>query len=236
MKKAVFLDRDGTLIRNQHYGCDPDSIELLEGVPEGLGLLKGAGYSLVVVTNQSGIARGYFTEEQLRLMHRRLGELLEEQGAGIDGWYYCPHHPEGVVPEYAVACDCRKPGSGMVVRASAELGIDPSVSWLIGDILDDVEAGKRAGTRTVLLDVGAEGEPDRPERSPDYVARSFLEAVRYILTSDQRDAGRGTGPRRHSEPGDRAAGQSALPYVLRQPGRQSVPPHVLRQPGGRSRG
>lgn len=184
MRKAVFLDRDGTLIRNHHYGCDPNGIELLEGVPEGLGLLKRAGYALVVVTNQSGIARGFFTEKDLEEMHRRLGRLLEQRGAGIDGWYYCPHHPEGVVPEYSRVCDCRKPRSGMVLRACSEMGLDASASWILGDILDDVEAGKRVGTRAVLLDVGTEGEPDRPERTPEYVARHFLEAAQYIWAED----------------------------------------------------
>ncbi|MHB1161335.1 MAG: D-glycero-alpha-D-manno-heptose-1,7-bisphosphate 7-phosphatase [Chloroflexota bacterium] len=195
MRRAVFLDRDGTLIRNHHYGCDPDGIELLEGVHEGLGLLKRAGYLLIVVTNQSGIARGFFTEEQLAAMHRRLGELLEARGVAVDGWYYCPHHPEGVVPEYARVCECRKPAPGMVLRGCADYDVDPAASWLIGDIQDDVEAGKRVGARAILVDMGTEDEPDRPERTPDYVARSFLEAVRHILESES-DAGRGLVPRR----------------------------------------
>jgi D-glycero-D-manno-heptose 1,7-bisphosphate phosphatase len=158
----------------------------LEGVPKGLRLLKRAGYYLVLVTNQSGIARGFFTEGQLAAMHRRLGAVLEEQGVGIDGWYYCPHHPDGVVPEYSVTCDCRKPRPGLVLRACSDLGLDPSASWMVGDILDDVETGKRAGTRAVLLDVGTEGEPDRPERTPDHVALGFLDAVRYILAAPER--------------------------------------------------
>ncbi len=218
MRKAVFLDRDGTLIRNRHYGCDPDAIELLEGVSEGLGLLKMSGFLLVVVTNQSGVARGFFTERCLNEMHRRLGDRLEKLGAGIDGWYYCPHHPEGVVPEYAVACDCRKPLPGMVLRAAVDLGIDLSASWLIGDILDDVEAGRRAGTRTVLLDVGTEGEPDRPERTPEYVASSFMQAVEYILAGDQEVLVRGPHPRSLAASRDRAVGRYALPHLSPRPG------------------
>ncbi|HEX2988596.1 MAG TPA: HAD family hydrolase [Chloroflexota bacterium] len=179
--RAVFLDRDGTLIRNHHYGCDPDSIEFLDGVVDGLRLLKLAGYKLVVVTNQSGVARGYFTEECLLAMHRRLGELLEREGVSIDGFYYCPHHAEGVVPQYSHVCDCRKPEPGMVLRGCEELAIDPSHSWLIGDTLDDVEAGKRAGCQAILLDVGTEGPPESPERTPDYVAKGFREAVYHIL-------------------------------------------------------
>ncbi len=181
MRKAVFLDRDGTLIQNHHYGCDPESIQLLDGVAEGLGRLRRAGYLLIVVTNQSGIARGYFDEGQLAVMHRRMGEILHDQGAGVAAFYHCPHHPEGVVPRYSVECHCRKPQPGMIMRACSEFGIDPSSSWLIGDILDDIEAGKRAGCRGILLDLGTEGKPEIPDREPEYVAKSFLEAVDYLL-------------------------------------------------------
>ncbi len=201
MRRAIFLDRDGTLIRNHHYGCDPDCIELLEGVPEGLRLLRSEGFLLVVVTNQSGVARGYFTEARLQAMHRRLARLLARRGAGVDGFYYCPHHPRGVVPAYSTACDCRKPSPGMILRACADMGVDPAASWLIGDILDDVEAGKRAGCRSILLDVGTEGEPELPERVPDYVAVSFLDAVQHILSSA---CGR---------PWKRRAGACPLPYA-----------------------
>lgn len=190
MRRAVFLDRDGTLIRNHHYGCDPDAIELLEGVVEGLGLLKRAGYVLIVATNQSGVARGHFTEEQLAEMHRRLGQLLTQQGAGIDGIYYCPHHPEGVVEEYSIECDCRKPRPGMVIRACSDLSVAPEGSWFIGDTLDDVEAGNRAGCRSVLVDVGTEGEPETPERVPDYVAADFLDAVRHVLRNTPGEVAR----------------------------------------------
>ena len=210
MRRAVFLDRDGTLIRNHHYGCDPDAIELLEGVVEGLGLLKRAGYVLIVATNQSGVARGYFTEEQLAEMHRRLDQLLARQGAGIDGIYYCPHHPEGVVEAYAIECDCRKPRPGMVVRACSDLGISPEGSWFIGDILDDVEAGNRAGCRSVLVDVGSEGKPETPERVPDYVATDFLDAVHHVLmnTSDDRLATRITARTRATAPPARRPARS----------------------------
>lgn len=181
MRKAVFLDRDGTLIHNRHYGCDPDSIYLLDGVAEGLRLLKERGFLSIVVTNQSGVARGYFTEEQLDIFHRRLNELLYRRGASIAAFYYCPHHPDGTISRYSVQCNCRKPRPGMVLKACSDLGIDPSKSWLIGDILDDVEAGKRAGCRAILLDLGTEGEPEYPEREPEYVAKDFTDAVLYLL-------------------------------------------------------
>lgn len=187
MRKAVFLDRDGTLIRNHHYGCSPENIELLDGVVEGLRRLKDGGFLAIVVTNQSGIARGYFTEDSLAAMHRRLNEILHDQGAGVAAFYYCPHHPEGTVPRYARECSCRKPRPGMVLRACAEFGIAPARSWIIGDILDDVEAGKLAGCRAILLDLGTEGEAEYPERAPEYVARGFLEAVQYLLSQERAD-------------------------------------------------
>jgi len=186
MRKAVFLDRDGTLIRNYHYGCDPERIELLEGVPEGLRLLKREGYSLVVVTNQAGIAKGFFSEAQLAEMHKRLGWLLDSLGAPVDGWYYCPHHPEGTIPRFSIRCDCRKPMPGMLLKACAEMKLELSSSWIVGDILDDVEAGKRAGTRAILLDLGTESPPDRPERTPDYVVRDLREAAEIIGSSGRR--------------------------------------------------
>lgn len=182
MRRAVFLDRDGTLIRNQHYGCNPEAIEFLDGVLDGLKLLKDDGYLLVVVTNQSGIARGFFSEADLAEMHRRVGDLAAAHGVAIDAFYYCPHHPEGVIPAYSRICDCRKPRPGMLLRACADLDILPSASWLIGDILDDVEAGNRAGCRSVLIDVGTEAQPQIPERTPSYVAASFADAVGYVLS------------------------------------------------------
>ena len=179
--KAVFLDRDGTLIRNRHYGCDPDQIELLDGVVGGLRELQRASYRLVVVTNQSGIARGYFDEQRLAAMHRRLAELLAAHGVGITGFYHCPHHPEGTVSGYSGACDCRKPRPGMLLRAARDHGIDLAESWLVGDILDDIEAGRRAGCRSILIDLGSEGPPETELRTPIYVARNFGDAVAFIL-------------------------------------------------------
>src|SRR6185437_10611233 len=157
-RRAVFLDKDGTLIDDVPDNVDPALVRLAPGAAEGLPLLRAAGLRLVVVSNQSGVARGLFPESALEGVEARLRELLEGVGVSLDAFLYCPHHPGGVVPRYAVACDCRKPAPGMVVRASRELGIDPSRSWLVGDILDDVEAGNRAGCGTVLIDNGNETE------------------------------------------------------------------------------
>jgi D,D-heptose 1,7-bisphosphate phosphatase len=173
--KAVFLDRDGTLIVNRHYGSDPDGIELLDGVLEGLLELRKAGYKLVLVSNQSGVARGYFDEVSVARMHDRLQRILDRHGAALDGLEYCPHHPEGVVPPYAVECTCRKPAPGMLRRAARKHSVNLSASWMVGDIEADVEAGRRAGARTVL--VGPETSP----APPDFRAEDFTDAVRHIL-------------------------------------------------------
>jgi D-sedoheptulose 7-phosphate isomerase len=173
--KAVFLDRDGTLIVNRHYGSDPDEIELFDGVVEGLQELRSAGYKLVLVSNQSGVARGYFDEAAVARMHDRLQRMLDRHGAALDGMEYCPHHPEGDTSPYAVECACRKPAPGMLRRAARKHGVNLSASWMVGDIEADVEAGRRAGARTVL--VGSEAA----QLPPDHRAEGFAAAVRHIL-------------------------------------------------------
>ena len=173
--KAVFLDRDGTLIVNRHYGSDPDRIELFDGVVEGLLELRAAGYKLVLVSNQSGVARGYFDEAAVARMHDRLQRMLDRHGAALDGIEYCPHHPEGDTSPYAVECACRKPAPGMLRRAARKHGVDLSASWMVGDIEADVEAGRRAGARTVLVG------PETAQPPPDHRAEDFAAAVRQIL-------------------------------------------------------
>jgi histidinol-phosphate phosphatase family protein len=183
--KAVFLDKDGTLIEDVPFNVDPDLIRLTAGAAEGTRALHAAGYRLVIVSNQSGVARGLFPRAALRSVERRVRQLLDAVGVPLAGFYDCPHHPEGTVPDYAVACKCRKPEPGLILRAARELGLDPARSWLIGDILDDVEAGGRAGCRTVLLDNGHETEwKAGPWRRPDYVATDLAEAARLILSAE----------------------------------------------------
>lgn len=180
MQRAIFLDRDGTLVHPRHYPSRPADLLLYDGIGPGLRRLREAGFRLVVVTNQSGLARGYFGEDDLALMHAHLTRELARQGVALDGIYHCPHHPDGVVPALAIRCDCRKPRPGMVQRAAADLGIDPARSWFVGDILDDVEAGNRAGCRTVLVDLGSEAPPQHPLRRPDAVARETRHALDII--------------------------------------------------------
>jgi D-glycero-D-manno-heptose 1,7-bisphosphate phosphatase len=150
------------------------------GIGPGLRALRAAGFLLVIVTNQSGIARGFFTPGDLDVMHRHLRRELQALGVAIDGIYYCPHHRDGVVPALAVDCRCRKPQPGMVYRAQADLDLDLGTSWLVGDILDDVQAGKQAGCRTVLVDIGTEARPGDRARCPDFVARDTPHAFRII--------------------------------------------------------
>jgi|GEM_PF-34382 len=173
--KAIFLDRDGTLILNRHYGSDPDGIELLDGVVEGLLALREAGYKLILISNQSGVARGYFDEGAVSRMHDRLQRMLDRHGAALDGLEYCPHHPEGVTPPYAVECACRKPAPGMLRRAARKHGVDLSASWMVGDIEADVEAGRRSGARTILVG------PETSQTPPDRRVENFAGAVRHIL-------------------------------------------------------
>jgi D-glycero-D-manno-heptose 1,7-bisphosphate phosphatase len=181
-KKAIFLDKDGTLIKDVPYNVNPGLINLLPGVVEGLQQLSQQGYILVVVTNQAGVARGYFTEHDLPAVETRLQELLQEHGLQLHGFYYCPNHPEGIVAPYNVACNFRKPMPGMLLQAAQELDIDLQQSWMIGDILHDVEAGNRAGCRTVLINNGGETEwiKDNAYREPGYICADLTEAALYI--------------------------------------------------------
>ena len=179
---ALFLDRDGTLVHPRHYPSRPEDLRLYDGLGPHLRCLQESGFRLVVVTNQSGIARGYFTEADLRQMHAHLAAQLARMGVRLDAIYHCPHHPDGAIPALAVRCTCRKPQPGMVLRAVADLGLDPRRSWFVGDILDDVEAGNRAGCRTILVDLGTEPPPERAVRRPDFVARDTLHALQIITT------------------------------------------------------
>ncbi|MGF1515271.1 MAG: D-glycero-alpha-D-manno-heptose-1,7-bisphosphate 7-phosphatase [Elainellaceae cyanobacterium] len=181
---AIFLDKDGTLIHDVPYNVNPDRIVLRDRTLEGLTVLHQQGYKLIVITNQSGVARGYFTEAAIAPVEAKLRQLLAP--LPLAGFYYCPHHPQGAVAEYAIACDCRKPKPGMLQRAAQAQGVDLPQSWFIGDILNDVEAGNRAGCRTVLIDNGNETEWDLsiPERQYTYAVKDIAEAADLILKAD----------------------------------------------------
>jgi D-glycero-D-manno-heptose 1,7-bisphosphate phosphatase len=178
--RAIFLDRDGTLVQPRHYPSRPEELVLADGVIPELRAFQVAGWRFVVITNQSGIARGLFTEDDLARMHDALRQNLGAQGVNLDDIYYCPHHPDGVVETFAIECDCRKPQPGLLFRAAADLGIDPGRSWFVGDILDDIEAGSRAGCRTALVDLGTESPPRSAVRYPTLIAPDTATALRMI--------------------------------------------------------
>jgi D-glycero-D-manno-heptose 1,7-bisphosphate phosphatase len=158
---AVFLDKDGTLLVDEPYNVDPARMRLEAGAEVALRRLGTLRVPLIVVSNQPGVALGMFEPNALSAVEQRLRELFAENGAKLTACYFCPHHPEGSVDLYAVACDCRKPLPGLIHRAAAEHGIDLAHSWMIGDILDDVEAGNRAGCRTIMVDNGHETQWSR---------------------------------------------------------------------------
>lgn len=190
---VVFLDKDGTLVEDVPYNVNPARVRLAAGAAEGLPRLAAAGWRLAVVSNQSGVARGYFPERALKGVEARLRELLGDIGLSLAGFFYCPHHPKGTAVKYAVACDCRKPAPGLVLAAARELGTDPRDCWMVGDILDDMEAGRRAGCRTVLIDNGNETEwVPGPFREPHFKVPDLAEAARVILASPGREPGEDT--------------------------------------------
>ncbi len=182
MRRAVFLDKDGTLVENVPYNVEPERIRLTQGAGIATRALADAGFDLVVVSNQSGVARGLFSERSLVDVEVRIRQLLSDDGVAIAGFYWCPHHPHGSVAAYAVPCDCRKPAPGLLQRAARDLGIALEHSWMVGDILDDVDAGHRAGCRSVLVDNGGETEwVLSPERTPDIVTSDLEQAARTIV-------------------------------------------------------
>ena len=188
-RRAIFLDRDGTLIHDPGYLSDPNGVELLDGVAEGLKALAAAGFELVIVTNQSGIARGKYTVTDYEAVAARLAAALAAEGVELLDAYFCPYHPDGTTPPYDVDHPDRKPSDGMWRRAAADHAIDLEASWSIGDGERDVVAGKRAGTRGILLAGGRDKWP-LPVVGPydaDFVARDFREATLFILRAEGRE-------------------------------------------------
>jgi len=185
--KAVFLDRDHTLIEDPGYISDPSSVRLLPGVELALKSLTQAGYKLIVVTNQSGVARGLLTEEALEKVHAEMRRQLSEKGARLDAIYHCPYHPEGTVEGYAMDSELRKPRPGMLLQGAAEFDIDLAQSWMVGDSPRDIEAGQRAGCRTIRLrtrtSAGVGGAEDEDVQA-DFTVRNLVDAARVILRSE----------------------------------------------------
>jgi D-glycero-D-manno-heptose 1,7-bisphosphate phosphatase len=183
-RSAVFLDRDGTLIEEVGYLDRPERVELYPWAVGAIRALNQAGIRVVIITNQSGIARGFFTEAVVDSVHRHIADLLAAGGAHIDAYYYCPHHRDGSVAEFARVCDCRKPGRGLVDRAVRELDVDPAQSFTVGDRWLDVAFARNIGARGVLVRTGYGADEER--RPPeglvaDAVVNNLIEAVGWIL-------------------------------------------------------
>jgi D-glycero-D-manno-heptose 1,7-bisphosphate phosphatase len=185
LRPAVFLDRDGTVNEEVGYIRELERLVLIPGAAEAIRALNQMGVPVVLVTNQSGVARGYYPESWLDALHGRLAELLAEQGARLDGVYYCPHLPEGDVAEYSIECQCRKPEIAMLERAATDLKLDLSRSFMIGDKATDVDAGLRAGCQTILLRSGYGEQVLRGEYQhlpdPDYICHSLHEGFEQVL-------------------------------------------------------
>ncbi len=179
---AVFIDRDGTLIEDVGYISSIDALSVIDGSADAIRRLNKAGIKVVIITNQAGIARGFFDEDTLITIHERLIEILSEHNAVIDKIYYCPHYPEGTVPEYSISCLCRKPEPGMVEKAVEELGIDLKRSYIVGDKASDIELAQRIGARGILVLTGYGSNVVKDnEVNPTYIAPSLKEAVEWIL-------------------------------------------------------
>ena len=178
--RAIFLDRDGTINKDVHHCHEVGQFELLPTVSEAISLFNRNGYKVIVITNQSAIARGYLTHNGLTQIHGRMLELLAESGAVINGIYYCPHHPDD-------KCKCRKPETGLFEQAIKEHDIDITISYMIGDMVTDIGAGTNAGCKTVLLTNGntttAVHLQDMNSK-PDFIAENLLEAAKWILANE----------------------------------------------------
>jgi D-glycero-D-manno-heptose 1,7-bisphosphate phosphatase len=186
--RAVFLDRDGVINRDPpHYAHRIDQLMLIEGSGMAIKQLNNNGFTVIVITNQSGIAKGYYAEEDMKVFNEAMIKLLHEQDANIDAIYHCPHHPDAQVEKYRMQCDCRKPKPGMILEAGKAFNIDFSSSFLVGDKWSDIEAGRTAGCSTILVMTGHGRNEYAEKRDPvDYVADNLLEAVtHYILGKDK---------------------------------------------------
>jgi D-glycero-D-manno-heptose 1,7-bisphosphate phosphatase len=193
-RPAIFLDRDGVLIEDVHYLASPEQVRLIPGSAEAVAALNRAGWPVVVVTNQAGVGKGLFPLASVGDVHAHLASQLATFGATVEGFYFCPHHPEAEVEAYRVRCECRKPRPGMLRQAAAELGIDLGRSWMVGDRVSDLAAGAAAGCRTILVRTGYGVTQDvltldRSELNLELIAANLADAVAKCgLTANSRAA------------------------------------------------
>ena len=179
-RKAVFLDRDGVVIREVDHLSRPSQLRFLPGAAAALRKLNRAGFAVIVVTNQAAIAKGLLTEDKLRRIHDFFLDRLAKKGGRVDAVYYCPHHPEGKIAEYKKKCFCRKPQPGMLLRAVRELGLKSRGSFMIGDTTGDILAGSRVGLTPLPVDTGHKGKDGKYAAQPDITVKNLSEAVRVI--------------------------------------------------------
>lgn len=185
-RKAVFLDRDGVIIEDVGYLGDPSRVRFLSGAVEAIRILNEQGFLVIVISNQSGVARGYLSERDVNGVHAAIEHNLKAQDARIDEFYYCPHHPDAKVECYRLDCNCRKPKPGMVIQAAHKWNVDLHKSFVVGDKLTDLQMGKAVGAKTILV-LSGEGQRALEEMrswnsEPDRVAGDLREAVEWILT------------------------------------------------------
>lgn len=182
MNKAVFFDKDGTLIPDIPYNKDVNVISFNDGAADALHKLSRLSFKFFIISNQSGIANGLMSEADLENIRERLNLMFKDIGITLSGFYYCPHDIQGIVQEYAIDCECRKPKPGMLLLAAEEHNLNLRQSWFIGDILNDAEAGNRAGCHTILLNNGNETEWQGGRfRTPDHIVTSLVEAADVII-------------------------------------------------------
>ncbi|OGO04830.1 MAG: hypothetical protein A2Y60_02390 [Chloroflexi bacterium RBG_13_54_9] len=190
MERAVFLDRDGTIIEDTGYVGECGKVRFLPRASQAIKLLNKSGFEVIVITNQSGVARGYFTEERVKEVNSYIQESLIRGGASIRKIYYCPHHVEGIVERYRKECYCRKPNPGMIEEAAREFGIDLEKSFVIGDKVSDIQAGRRAGCETILLTGESSSHQEEEIASlGGHVAADLYEAVKLFMELSGQEAG-----------------------------------------------
>jgi len=188
MEKAAFLDRDGTIIEDTGYLGEISKVRFLPGANTGIKLLNDNGFKVIIITNQAGVARGYFTEETVKEINGYVQESLAREGASIDMFYYCPHHTEGVIEEYRKDCYYRKPNPGMVKKAAQDFSINLKKSFVIGDKHSDIETGRRAGCRNILLSKNnLPNEGGKTDVIPDHIAPDLHEAVKWIVNQGYQE-------------------------------------------------
>ena len=203
MERVIFLDRDGTLNEEVNYLYRKEDLRILEGVPGAIRKLKARGFKIVVVTNQAGVARGYYKEEDVKKLHSYMNELLAASQGAIDHFFYCPHHPYHGIGAYKCRCHCRKPETGLLEMAEQYYNVDKERSWMVGDKWTDIQAGIRYGVRTALVGTGYGAEVHREQMllmeghrkegglPYDIYAETFADAAREILRRDTTDQGTG---------------------------------------------